>query len=153
MTNDDFKRFGAVWTSTQKIYGVEHESDVLSLVFKALSEFTLQDVEAALAAHVQDPARGKFPPKPADVIAKLQTPLEEVLELGWTEFRKATRSGVMPKDPKLQQVISRLGGLDLLGDKTSRDLDFMRESFQLLYKTAISFERGVITAQARKALQ
>lgn len=43
-----------------------------ALFFRALSQFSLEQVRAALDAHVKDPQRGRFFPRPADVIAQLE---------------------------------------------------------------------------------
>lgn len=42
------------------------------MFFRALAAYPLEDVRAALDAHVKDPQRGRFMPLPADVIAQLQ---------------------------------------------------------------------------------
>ncbi|MDR0478310.1 MAG: hypothetical protein LBH31_00600 [Burkholderiaceae bacterium] len=41
------------------------------LWFRALSAYRLADVRAAFDAHLTDPQRGRFAPKPADIIAQL----------------------------------------------------------------------------------
>lgn len=43
-----------------------------ALYFRALSEYPLDAVRGALDAHVKDPQRGRWFPKPADLIAQLQ---------------------------------------------------------------------------------
>ena len=41
------------------------------LFFRAVQRFEFAEVEAAFAAHINDPARGKFVPVPADIIAQI----------------------------------------------------------------------------------
>jgi len=43
-----------------------------AVFFRALAAYPLQGVLAAFDAHVSDPDRGRFPPLPADIIAKLE---------------------------------------------------------------------------------
>lgn len=43
-----------------------------AVFFRALSAYPLPAVLAAFDAHVSDPDRGRFPPLPADIIAKLE---------------------------------------------------------------------------------
>lgn len=43
-----------------------------ALYFRALAEYPLAAVRAALDAHVKDPQRGRWFPRPADLIAQLQ---------------------------------------------------------------------------------
>lgn len=38
---------------------------------RAMAEYSLEEIQRALDAHVKDPDRGRFLPKPADVIAKI----------------------------------------------------------------------------------
>lgn len=43
-----------------------------ALFFKALEQFPLEVVRAAMTAHIRDPQRGKFQPAPADLIAQIE---------------------------------------------------------------------------------
>lgn len=44
----------------------------VAMFFRSLADYPLDQVRAALDAHVRDVQRGRFPPVPADVIAQLQ---------------------------------------------------------------------------------
>lgn len=133
MTKDDFKRFGVAWTKAQKAYGKEVEGDVLAMLFRVLEPYALADVEGALLAHMRDPDGGQYAPKPADVVRRLGGRDDAKAAVAWSDFRAATRSGDMPADPTLCRVIERMGGLDRLGDMTSRDLDFAEKQFKALW--------------------
>lgn len=43
----------------------------VAMFFRSLAEYPIEQVRAALDAHVRDVQRGRFPPVPADVIAQL----------------------------------------------------------------------------------
>jgi hypothetical protein len=146
MTSADFKRFCVAWTSTAKIYGQQQDAETLSLIFKILAGFNLPTIEAALTAHLKDQDRGRFMPKPADLIAHLSASAEEITELAWAALRDATRGSPLPNDPALLATVRRLGGIELLRDKTTRELDFMRKSFGLLYSTATREASTAITS-------
>jgi len=49
----------------------EPSAEASALFFNALQPYTLAQVSAAFSAHVKDPERGKFAPKPADIIEKV----------------------------------------------------------------------------------
>lgn len=141
MKQTDFKRFAVAWQAAQKVYGKTADADVISLCFRVLSQYELADIENALGAHLQDGEGGQYAPRPADIVRKLEGSKDSQVALAWADFRQATRSGEMPDDPALQQVIRRLGGLEFLGDKKSRDLDFMREQFAAMWLAADEPER------------
>jgi len=47
-------------------------STAKAMFFRALSSFPIEAVRAGFDAHVKDPARGRFAPKPADIVAQIQ---------------------------------------------------------------------------------
>lgn len=151
MTKDDFKRFGVVWNTTQQAFGKEPATaQVLALVFRVLEAYELPHVEAALADHLKT---SEFAPKPADVVRRIEGDQDAHVALAWSAFRDATRSGVMPKDEAVCAAIRRMGGLELLGERTPRDLDFMRDSFAALYLAAKQPMRLGLVGPKREALR
>lgn len=58
------------------VFGLYPQARALSdgqvaVFFRALAAYSLQQVRAALDAHVRDPERGRWPPVPADVVAQI----------------------------------------------------------------------------------
>lgn len=134
MIEKDFARFCVSWNAAQAAYNAKAEPQTLALIFKVLARFDLADVETGIARHLSDTETGQFPPKPADVVRHIEGTADAVAALAWADFREATGSGDMPKNnPALSRVIQRMGGLDRLGDRTPRDVDFMFEQFKALY--------------------
>lgn len=69
----------------------------------------------------------------------------------------ATSSNEMPSDPVLCNVIGRMGGLDRLGEKTQRDMDFLFEKFKPLWlsekdsgRLGIAHQREALSGEARR---
>ncbi|MFZ4792428.1 MAG: hypothetical protein ACOYMW_16335 [Candidatus Competibacteraceae bacterium] len=56
-----------------EIYDKAVSPALLEVWCNALLPYELADVHAALTAHISDPQRGQFPPKPADIIRHLPT--------------------------------------------------------------------------------
>ncbi|MCA8326107.1 hypothetical protein [Burkholderia cepacia] len=71
MLPEDFDNFARVLDAAYSLHSKSLTADARALFFAALGDYSLADVRKALSAHVKDPQRGQFPPKPADIIAQL----------------------------------------------------------------------------------
>lgn len=71
MQPNDFDNFARVLDAAYSLHSKALTADARSLFFAALAEHSLADVRKALSAHIKDPKRGQFPPKPADIVAQL----------------------------------------------------------------------------------
>ncbi len=72
MQPDDFDNFARVLDAAYSMHSKSLTADARSLFFASLGEYSLADVRRAFSAHLRDPQRGQFPPKPADLIAQLR---------------------------------------------------------------------------------
>lgn len=71
MQPDDFVNFSRVLDAAYSLHSKALSADARALFFAALGKFSLADVRKAFSAHISDPQRGQYPPKPADLIAHL----------------------------------------------------------------------------------
>lgn len=71
MQPDDFENFSRVLDASYSLHGKSLNADARALFFAALGKYSLADVRKAFSAHIADPQRGQFAPKPADLIAQL----------------------------------------------------------------------------------
>jgi hypothetical protein len=71
MQPDDFDNFARVLDAAYSLHSKSLTADARSLFFAALGKYSLGDVRKAFSAHISDPQRGQFPPKPADLIAHM----------------------------------------------------------------------------------
>ncbi|MCP5197679.1 MAG: hypothetical protein H6974_12985 [Gammaproteobacteria bacterium] len=72
MKSTDRGAFGLALTGClTEIYDKAISPGLLDVWFGALEPYELTDVQAALLAHIADPERGGFAPKPADIIRHL----------------------------------------------------------------------------------
>ena len=71
MTDSDRHDFAELLTATMQVYGATLSATAIGIWWGALARHGIENVRAALSAHVQDPERGRFAPKPADVIAQI----------------------------------------------------------------------------------
>lgn len=72
MQPDDFDNFARVLDAAYSLHSKSLTADARSLFFAALGKYSLADVRKAFSAHISDPQRGQYPPKPADLIAQMQ---------------------------------------------------------------------------------
>ncbi len=71
MRDSEVEAFARALSATMEVYGSVLSKDAVSIWWSVLSEYDFGDVRSALSAHIKDPERGRYPPKPADVIAKI----------------------------------------------------------------------------------
>lgn len=74
MREQDFKDFSALLDGVCSLLSrgaYTPNATNTALFFRALERFDIAAVRAAFSAHVNDPARGKFAPVPADILAQL----------------------------------------------------------------------------------
>lgn len=111
-----------------------------AMFFRALADYDIADVRAALDAHVRDPQRGRFPPVPADVIAQLQAAAEDDGRPGpeeaWAIARRATdEAATVVWTAEMSQAwavaIPLLGARDDVGARMA-----FREAYQRLVAEA-----------------
>lgn len=71
MIDADQPEFARLLKATMELYAQNPTRDATALWWASLRRYTLDQVRAAFSAHIQDPLRGRFTPKPADLIAAL----------------------------------------------------------------------------------
>lgn len=72
MRTEDKTEFTTLLVSAMAIYDKQITKPVADIFFNALGPYSLAQVRDGISRHLQDPADGKFSPKPADVIRQIQ---------------------------------------------------------------------------------
>ena len=72
MKTEDRGQFADLLTATMQVYGTPLSVQAIGIWWSSLEGYSIEQVRAAFSAHVKDPATGKFSPKPADLIGKIQ---------------------------------------------------------------------------------
>ena len=70
MNPEKFARFATLWERAATIYGAELSPEQIRAYSRVLDDLPLELVEGALYHHMRDPERGRFMPRPADVLAQ-----------------------------------------------------------------------------------
>lgn len=71
MIEVDFAPFTRMLDTVYALHGKSLNAEAKALFFRAMSQFPLPMVRAALDGHVRDPERGQYAPKPADLMAQI----------------------------------------------------------------------------------
>ena len=72
MDQQDFERFSKALDGCLSIWDVTPTPEVRMVWFKLLAPFSIDDVARGFTAHMRDPSSGKFQPKPAHIIERIQ---------------------------------------------------------------------------------
>ncbi len=137
MTETERPEFMKLLISTADLYKQELSSDVVELWWNSLKSFGLNRVRQAFSKHIQDPAKGEWMPKPANIIAKLKGSPERSALLAWTEVEEAVSKvgryeTVQFADPVINAVIRNLGGWISLCDQ-NLDEPWTQKEFERRY--------------------
>jgi hypothetical protein len=133
---DEHKRaFFAEMSAMAELYGRTLSRDSLQMIWDDLAEFTYAEVRSAIAAHRQDPDRGQYFPKPADLIHKLRGSNTERAAQAWTDVLRlaADSYSARSSDPIAQQVVSDMGGWQRLGRTPESELRWLAKDFAERY--------------------
>lgn len=143
MVDEDKKKFMTLFYAAGEYYDKKISKELLQMYFNGLIQYSIEDVEIALNAHMQDSDRGRFFPKIADFSHKLQQEqlsAEERAEVSWAEIERKIRSVGSYGTLKLEDgvALAALKGFtswkDLCAMDTSK-MTWAKKEFISLYQT------------------
>lgn len=142
MRDSDLKHFSALLDDTAALLKRDGPLTATqrAMYFRALAAHSLDEVRAALDAHIRDPQRGRFFPAPADVIAQLQgiaaTDGRPGQEEAWaTALRGADEAETLVWTAEMQQAWSIARPVLDAGDEVGARMAF-RECYARLVEEA-----------------
>lgn len=145
--------FAAMLAATMEIYGKPApERAVMAMWWSALLRYDIAEVRDALSRHVSDPDVGQFPPKPADVVRKIDGGTAGNAALAWGKVQRAigavgTYRSVVFDDPAIHAAMVDLGGWAWLGRQPASELPHIQRRFEASYRA--HRERGMREYPAR----
>jgi DNA-binding NarL/FixJ family response regulator len=71
MIKSDFSRFASAIAAVMDLYDKPISEAAAMLWWTALEQYPIDQVERAITAHTRDPERGRYAPRPADLIAAM----------------------------------------------------------------------------------
>lgn len=122
MNANDKRNFGTMLSAIMDVYGHTASAAATGVWWSALERYSIEQVRSSLSAHVQDPVSGKFQPKPADIIGRLQLddgrpgaeeawammPRTEEVTVVWTEEMAQAWGAALPLLQEHDQVAARM---------------------------------------------
>lgn len=133
------QKFIEVLTGVHDFYGKELTSFAMQVWMQACKEFDVDQVTKALSAHLMDPERGQFMPKPADIVKQLHGTHGDRSLVAWGKVFGAMSSvgaykSVVFDDAVIHAVIDDLGGWIKVCRTGNNELPFMQKRFCDTYK-------------------
>jgi hypothetical protein len=115
MQPNEHPKFLEALAGVHDFYGKDLSEFAGQVWIEACRGFELQQVTKALSAHLMDPERGQFMPKPADLVRQLQgTHVDRSLVAWGKAYEAMGRVGawqsVVFDDPAIHSTIEDLGG-------------------------------------------
>lgn len=133
------------------VTGRELTERAMALYLRQLGQFPLQDVIAALDAHIAHPERGQFMPKPADITYHILGNPSERATSAWTQVYNAIgRVGpwqsVEFADPLIHACIEQMGGWAKLCMISGDEVSFKARDFERIYATLLKHRPAELPA-------
>lgn len=139
MREHDIEAFAQLLGDVMSVYGRSASPTLVEIWWEALRGRDFEDVRRALSLHCQDPDRGQYAPKPADVIRLLGGDSADRSLQAWTKVERAIRcvghwQSVVFDDPRIHAVIDDMGGWVRLCSVTEDELPFRANEFRNRYR-------------------
>lgn len=115
MSPSEYPKFIATLAGVHDFYGKDLSEFATQVWVEAVKGFELQQVSKALSAHLMDPEKGQFMPKPADLVRQLQGTQTDRALVAWGKVAGAMSSvgaysDVVFDDPLIHLCVTDAGG-------------------------------------------
>jgi len=140
MDEQDRAKFAELVTEALGFYRQDVTDFQLDVWWQSLKAFEYAEVERAFSIHIQNPDRGQFPPRPADITRLLRGGAGDRALQAWSRVEKAIRHvgpyrSVIFDDPIIHRVIDEMGGwIRLCEVNTDKDLEFRGQEFRTRFQ-------------------
>lgn len=155
MQDQDKATFRDMMMAAGEVYGREITKPLLQMYFAALAPASMEQVQAAMMAHMQNPDSGQFFPKPADLIKQMtgttkqqDAAIEDRAAVAWAcierDIRRIGSYGTLKLDDKQAlATVKAMGGWQSICQTEISKMEWKRKEFILMYET---FERMPLEA-------
>ncbi len=138
----DRAKFLEVLAGVHGFYRQELSKFAAEVWEQACTGFEVEQFTKALSAHLMDPERGQFMPKPADIVRQLQGTQTDRSLLAWGRVLKAMESigaytDVDFQDPAIHAAVEDAGGWVTICRTTYDELPFVQRRFTEAYKAYV----------------
>jgi len=134
MRSEDFGAFATEMAHMSELYQKPMSEAMIALYFDDLAAYEIEAVISGLHAHRVDPDRGRFFPKPADIVEKIGGDIAARALLAWDHAVAAAidvgpYESVRFRDPVITRVIAAMGGWTSFYDWPDKEMPFKRKEF------------------------
>lgn len=155
MKNEDKRAFFDLMMAAGEVYGREVTQPMAAIYFSALANVSIEQVQEAMMAHMQNPDSGQFFPKPADLIKQMtgttkqqDAAIEDRAAVAWAcierDVRRIGSYGTLKLDDKQAlATIKAMGGWQSICQTETSKMEWKRKEFIRMYET---FERTPLDA-------
>ena len=155
MKNEDKRAFFDLMMAAGEVYGREVTQPMAAIYFSALANASIEQVQEAMMAHMQNPDSGQFFPKPADLIKQMigttkqqDAAIEDKAAIAWAcierDIRRIGSYGTLKLDDKQAlATVKAMGGWQSICQTETSKMEWKRKEFIRMYET---FERMPLDA-------
>lgn len=155
MKNEDKRAFFDLMMAAGEVYGREVTQPMAAIYFSALANVSIEQVQAAMMAHMQNPDSGQFFPKPADLIKQMtgttkqqDAAIEDRAAIAWACIERGIRRvgsyGTLKlEDKQALATVKAMGGWQSICQTETSKMEWKRKEFIRMYET---FERMPLEA-------
>lgn len=132
-------RFGKALAALAEYYGRELSDGVVALYWQGLQQYAIEDIEAAIGRHLQNPDSGQWMPKIADIVRMIDGTTQSAAALAWAKVMRAVGAvgqwqSVGFDDALIHLAIDDIGGWPKLCQTTEAELPFAQKRFETNYR-------------------
>jgi hypothetical protein len=155
MQEQDKSAFRDMMMAAGEVYGREITKPLLQMHFATLAHASIEQVQSAMMAHMQNPDSGQFFPKPADLIKQMtgttkqqEAVIEDWAAIAWAcieqDIRRIGSYGTLKLDDKqAMAAVKAMGGWMSICQTETSKMEWKRKEFIRMYET---FERTPLEA-------
>lgn len=155
MKNEDKRAFFDLMMAAGEVYGREVTQPMAAIYFSALANVSIEQVQEAMMAHMQNPDSGQFFPKPADLIKQMtgttkqqDAAIEDRAAIAWAcierDIRRIGSYGTLKlEDKQALATVKAMGGWQSICQTETSKMEWKRKEFIRMYET---FERMPLEA-------
>ena len=155
MLDTDKQEFRSMMMAAGEVYGREVTQPMAAIYLSALANVSIEQVQEAMMAHMQNPDSGQFFPKPADLIKQMtgttkqqDAAIEDRAAIAWAcierDIRRIGSYGTLKlEDKQALATVKAMGGWQSICQTETSKMEWKRKEFIRMYET---FERMPLEA-------
>lgn len=155
MKNEDKRAFFDLMMAAGEVYGREVTQPMAAIYFSALASVSIEQVQEAMMAHMQNPDSGQFFPKPADLIKQMtgttkqqEAAIEDKAAIAWACIERGIRrigsyGTLRLEDKQALATVKAMGGWQSICQTETSKMEWKRKEFIRMYE---AFERMPLEA-------